>query len=209
MMMNQSWRVTLANLMDKPELHGRFLNTLSLLEYIGARKIMKSQQEDTITPTVLAHMTEEIRHAQILKKLAIKVGGAAVKTYAETSLLCGREGRAYIQGIDRKAQEVLGGEDTLANYLLTTLIVEERAQELYPLYDSLLQPLGLNGPLKAIFREEEEHLAQVIYMLKTKSFCTEDKIDRVREVERVFFHSFFEAVARETHSQSMSYGLSL
>lgn len=190
------WKKTLAQLVMIPELHARFLNTLSLLEYIGARKIMKSQQEESITPTVLGHMVEEIRHAQIVKKIAVKIGGPALKTYTEEALLCGEEGRAYIQAIDRCAESVLGEKSSWANYLLTTLIVEERAQEIYPLYDQLLAPLGLNGPLKAIFREEEEHLAQVTELLKNQTNCTDEMFDKVRQVEKEHFEKFFAEIQK-------------
>jgi len=191
------WQTTLANIIDYPEFHAKFLNTLSLLEYIGSRKIMKSQDEAHITPMVLGHMAEEIRHAQILKKMAIKVGGHQVKNYADHSLLCGTEGRAYIQAIDHKAEEVLDQKDSWANYLLTTLIVEERAQEIYPLYDSLLEKYKLSGPLKGIVREEEEHLAQVTELLKSQANCSDEMIEKVREEERKFFKNFFIAVEKE------------
>lgn len=204
------WQTTLANLVDYPHFHARFLNTLSLLEYIGARKIMKSQDESRITPMVLAHMVEELRHAQIVKKIAVKVGGGAVRTYGDDALVCGKEGRAYIQAIDRKAEEVLQQKDSWANYLLTTLVVEERAQELYPLYDSLLEKYKLNGPLKAIFREEEEHLTQVTELLKTQGKCTDEMIEKVREEERKYFALFFNGVDRElTYYTAMPAALEL
>lgn len=188
------WKKILREVVSRPELHARLLNTFSLLEYIGARKIMKSQEESQITPTVLAHMTEEIRHAQIFKKLAMKVGGEAVRSYAEESLLCGREGREYIQGIDFKAHHVLGGKKPWLNYLLTTLVVEERAQSMYPYYDELLIPLGLGGPLKAIYREEEEHLAQVLMALKVSEPLAEEQLEQIRHEEKVRFDAFFAAV---------------
>ena len=193
----KDWKTVLQAVVANSEMHARFLNTLSLLEYIGARKIMKSQEEHQITPTILAHMTEEIRHAQILKKLAIKIGSDRVMSYSEGSLLCGDEGRAYIQAIDRKACEVVGEQKVFLNYLLTTLVVEERAQELYPYYDELLTPLGLAGPLRAIFREEEEHLAQVIAALKNLGGLTETEIELVRQEERIYFAAFFNAVAQK------------
>ncbi len=191
------WKSILKDIVQFPETHALFLNTLSLLEYIGARKIMKSQEESRITPTTLAHMTEEIRHAQIIKKLAVKIGGTAVKTYAEESLICGHEARAYIQAIDHAAQNVVGLKNSWVNYLLTTLVIEERAQELYPFYDDLLKPLGLGGPLRAIFREEEEHLEQVIQSLKENGGITETQIELVRQEERIYFTSFFAAVAEK------------
>lgn len=203
------WKQTLTQIVNFPEIHGRLLNTLSLLEYIGARKIMKSQEESQITPTLLAHMTEEIRHAQILKKLALKVGGKSVSTYSEDGLLCGNQGRSYIQAIDRKACEVVGAQNSWVNYLLTTLIIEERAQELYPFYDELLKPLGLNGPLRAIFREEEEHLAQVISLLKINGGLTEAQLELVRQEERIHYTAFFAAAAEELHKQLSSDSLTL
>ncbi len=189
------WRKILADVVNRPVIHGRFLNTLSLLEYIGARKIMKSQEEARITPQTLAHMTEEIRHAQIIKKLALKIGGDGVKTYAEDSLICGYEARAYIQAIDSAASSVVGPKNSWINYLLTTLVIEERAQELYPFYDELLIPLGLGGPLRAIFREEEGHLEQVITALKENGRITETQLELVRQEERIYFTAFFAAVA--------------
>lgn len=192
-----AWKKTLTELLVHPDLHGGLLNTLSLLEYIGARKIMKSQDERHITPDVLAHMTEEIRHAQIMKKLAVKVGGPKMKSYAEEALLAGDEGRAYIQAIDHKAQEVLGVRDSRANYLLTTLIIEERAAELYPFYDTLLETIGLGGPLRTIVREEEAHLAQVIELLATEASCGPEQIEQVRAVEKEYFAAFFRQVEKQ------------
>ena len=54
-------------------LHGKLLNTLSLLEYTGARKIVKSQLETNIDLKTLNHMQDEIKHAQMFKRYAHKV----------------------------------------------------------------------------------------------------------------------------------------
>lgn len=168
---------------------------MSLLEFIGARKIMKSLQEESVSPSVLSHATEEIRHAQIIKKLAIKLGGKAVLTYKPEALLCGVEARNYIHGIDYKAQEVLGGEtESWRNYLLTTLIVEERAQELYPFYDSVLMQIGMAGPLQSIVREEVGHLEDVIEKLKVSGGVSPEMVQVVRQQESMLFNAFFRAV---------------
>lgn len=196
------WKNVIQELIHKPHLHARFLNTLSLLEFIGARKIMKSQEEAQITPTVLAHATEEIRHAQIIKKLAIKVGGASVKSYAEESLMCGEVARDYIHGIDYKAQEVLGEKDSWRNYLLTTLIIEERAQELYPFYDQQLSQVGLGGPLQTIVREEVGHLEDVIEKLQVAGKVSVSMIDAVRNYEKRLFDHFFESVIEEMKNEN-------
>lgn len=197
------WQKTLQELILFPELHGRFLNTLSLLEYIGARKIVKSQKESHITPTILGHMVEEIRHAQILKKLALRVAGSGVSSYREESLLCGREGRAYIQAIDQTAKDVVGEGNSWTNYLLTTLIVEERAQDLYPFYDELLCQLDLGGPLKAIVREEVGHLEQVQDYLSRENVDSR-LIEQIRLVEKSFFDDFFLQVSNQMYSYQES-----
>lgn len=197
-----NWQNCLQLLAQRPQLHARFINTLSLLEYIGARKIMKSQDEDLVTPTVLAHATEEIRHAQILKKLAIKLGGKNVISYEPHALLCGAEARNYIHGIDYKAQEVLGESDSWRNYLLTTLIVEERAQELYPYYDAVLSTIGLGGPVQAIVREEVGHLEEVITKLKIAGGVSEDMMNVVRAHEQMLYISFFRAVEAQIHAHT-------
>lgn len=198
------WKSCLKKMALIPEMHGRFLNTLSLLEFIGARKIMKSQAEEMITPTVLAHAVEEIRHAQVIKKLAIKVGGKNVITYDSRALLCGTEARNYIHGIDYKAQEVLGEVDSWRNYLLTTLIVEERAQELYPYYDEVLSHIGMGGPLQTIVREEVGHLADVIEKLKIVGNVTEEMMSVVRAHENLLFHSFFRSVEAEINKTEVT-----
>jgi hypothetical protein len=196
------WQNTIQQLIQKPELHARFLNTLSLLEFIGARKIMKSQQEELVTPTVLSHATEEIRHAQIIKKLAIKLGGKSVINYEPRALLCGQEARNYIHGIDYKAQEVLGESDSWRNYLLTTLIIEERAQELYPYYDAALTPIGLGGPLQTIVREEVGHLEEVVTKLKIAGNVSDDMINAVRNHESMLYLSFFRSVDAEIATET-------
>jgi CRISPR/Cas system-associated endonuclease Cas3-HD len=189
-----TWQGSVKTLSQQPHLHARFLNTLSFLEYIGARKIMKSQEESLVTPSVLAHATEEIRHAQIIKKLALKVGAKSVYTYQPEALLCGDEAKAYIHGIDYKAQAVLGEKDSWRNYLLTTLVVEERAQELYPYYDEVLSAIGLGGPLKTIVREEVGHLEEVVEKLKVAGQVSEDMIHQVRQEEQKLYNQFFQAI---------------
>lgn len=203
------WQNCITKIVHKPELHARLLNTLSLLEFIGARKIMKSQQEEHVTPTVLAHATEEIRHAQIIKKLAIKVGGKLVISYEPRTLLCGAEARNYIHGIDYRAQEILGESDSWRNYLLTTLVVEERAQELYPFYDAVLSTIGLGGPLNTIVREEVGHLEEVVTKLKIAGNISEEMINAVRIHEKMLFLAFFRAVEAEINMATQAEEVSL
>ena len=57
-------------LVEHPREHARFLNTLSLMEHIGSRKIMASQTHGPLGRDVLKHLAEETRHAFFFKKAA-------------------------------------------------------------------------------------------------------------------------------------------
>ena len=56
------------------QLHAKWLNTLSLMENTGARKISASEDPLTVTYIVLKHAAEEHRHAFYLKKQIEKTG---------------------------------------------------------------------------------------------------------------------------------------
>src|SRR6188474_947111 len=69
---------------DAP-LHARFVNTLSRLEYVGVRKILKSRRSEHIGLDGLQHILDEAVHALRLKKAAVALaggGGEGVVTFA-------------------------------------------------------------------------------------------------------------------------------
>lgn len=53
--------------------HGRWLNTLSLMENSGARKISASEHKKEVTLIILKHAAEEHRHAYYLKKADLQI----------------------------------------------------------------------------------------------------------------------------------------
>ena len=81
----------ISQIVADPALHARWLNTFSYLEYVGFRKILKSQRAEVLTAAILTHACEEGRHALGLKKLAVKLGGDGFDSYAPQVLLCGEE----------------------------------------------------------------------------------------------------------------------
>lgn len=176
--------------------HAKFLNTLSLLEYIGARKIIKSQAEVAVSFEVLSHASEEIRHAMALKKVALRLSDHSLDSYAPEHLLCPEAAHSYIQGIDqgvaKKGIQVPQKDPIEVNYLLTTLLLEERAGVLYPLYDSYLAQVGFPGVLKAICREEDSHLKAVTSSLG--ACATDLPLSELRKMEEVEFARFFGAL---------------
>lgn len=175
-------------------LHAQLLNTFSLLEYIGTRKIIKSQVDRDLTEEMLAHIAEEIRHAQVLKLLALKLSDRQLTSYNDDHLLCGAEGKAYIQTIDRAAEKALPQKDVWMNYLLTTLLIEERASAVYPIYNSFLSQLGFPNKLIGIIRDEDKHLVAVLNHFKNIEPDLDKKLVQLRELETVAFNQFMGAI---------------
>ncbi len=183
----------LVQLCKVPALNARFINTLSFLEYVGARKILKSQHESLVTYRLINHMLEELRHAQLLKRVALKMSDGKLETYSDDHLLCGQEARRYIQTVDF-APEI---EVPWLNYLLTTLMLEERANLIYPDYEPLLAQAGFPGVLKAIVTEEDVHLRDVIRNLGRETSISAYQLNRLREIESEAFQRFADSIEAE------------
>jgi rubrerythrin len=198
-----SFEKTIAQLEANPELHARFVNTLSLLEYMGARKILKSQREEKISSQVLAHAAEEIRHAQTFKRLALKMSSGKLSSYSEDHLLCGKEAREYFQSLDQAVHAEIG-EDSYTNYLFTTLLIEERANLVYPIYEPVLARAGYPGVLKAIVKEEDAHLKDILTSLQeqgkelnstqNRAPVSVEKMIELRMLEATAFEKFISSV---------------
>src|SRR5687767_10177977 len=99
--MHENLTDLLQTVVRDPDLHARWLNTFAYLEYIGFRKIVKSQVSQALTLEVLTHAAEESRHAILLKKLAIKEGGQAFDCFAFDKMICGEEAVRYFQELDQ------------------------------------------------------------------------------------------------------------
>jgi rubrerythrin len=146
-------------------LHARWLNTFSFLEYIGFRKIVKSQRAEDLNATILGHAVEEGRHALRLKKLAIQIGGPAFETYQPDLLLCGEAAEEYFQSLDHQCETQLSDQDDARRgkltYLYVTWLVERRALEVYSLYKDAVAGTEVAQKLAGLLAEENGHLRQV------------------------------------------------
>ena len=88
-------------------LHARWLNTFSYLEYVGFRKIIKSQRADVLNRAFLNHALEEGGHAFLLKNMAVKVGGKDFDFYTPESMLsCEGGGRLFPKSRSRLRREI-------------------------------------------------------------------------------------------------------
>jgi hypothetical protein len=176
-----------------PFLYARLLNTLSLLEYIGGRKIIKSQQQETINYNILAHAAEELRHAQVLKKAALKLEPDLCKTYAAHSLLCGAEACDYFQKIDHAAIIETQETDAWKSYLYTSYLIETRAIKFYKLFEEVLAEHHQMSVFRGILIEENRHLDEIEMLLKqviTNNF----KLKILQDFEEQTFNQLIEVI---------------
>ncbi len=162
-----------ALLLENKPLHARWLNTLAFLEHIGSRKIIKSQNSSLINKEVLMHISEETRHAAYFKNLACKLSPSHTKTFEEKYLLKGKMAEQYFQNLDHYAEKHLkadfsDSQGVFLNYLYTTYMIEERAVEVYTLYNTFLKQNGFSFNLDFVLKEEGGHLKEVTTRLKQK-----------------------------------------
>ena len=194
-----------SKIIRQPGLHSRWLNTLSFLEYIGFRKIVKSQLACQLDFETLGHAVEEGRHALRLKKLAVRVGGSQVETYSEEAMLCGASAENYFQSLDRTCFNLLTGPDASENqtrltYLYVTWLVEMRALQVYELYQRQLFAQGQALSLEGLLAEEKEHLAAVESELRASDPNFDGRARELKILEEALFQGFIRVLSLELNS---------
>ncbi|MCC8426224.1 hypothetical protein [Mucilaginibacter sp. UR6-11] len=188
------------------KLHARWLNTLSLMENTGARKISASEDPTTVTYIILKHAAEEHRHAFYLKKQIEKTGRELCPTYADEYLVASAYSKYYLNMLDvevcrylKKELGLAGKELRFAAYLLVTYAIEVRADELYPIYQDALDAAGSKINVKSIIVEEEGHLEEMINQLKQFSPQWQLHAGKAVEMETKLFNNWVVALGNEVN----------
>lgn len=194
----------LARIVSDTEKHARWLNTLSLMENTGARKISASEHKTEVTLIILKHAAEEHRHAYYLKKQIAKLDASLCLTYADEYLLATSNSRYYLNMLDVKVCKYLktslnisGNDLRFAAYLLVTYAIEVRADELYPVYQEILDEAASKINVKSIILEEEGHLEEMIAQLKNFSPDWQLHADRAVEFETDLFRNWLKGLEKE------------
>jgi hypothetical protein len=184
------------------QLHARWLNTLSLMENTGARKISASEDPVTVTYIILKHAAEEHRHAFYLKKQIEKTGRGLCPTYAAAYLLAPAYSKYYLNQLDidvcrylKKELGLTGRELRFAAYLLVTYAIEVRADELYPIYQEALENADSKVNVKSIILEEEGHLEEMIAQLHKFSPDWEIHAEKAVNMETKLFNNWVVALS--------------
>ncbi|RYD90276.1 MAG: hypothetical protein EOP54_24225 [Sphingobacteriales bacterium] len=185
------------------QLHARWLNTLSLMENTGARKISASEDPATVTYIILKHAAEEHRHAFYLKK-QIEKTGKELPTYAAEYLIAPAFSKRYLNQLDidvcrylKTELKLTGAELRFAAYLLVTYAIEVRADELYPIYQDALDGVGSKVNVKSIILEEEGHLEEMINQLQKFSPDWESHAQKAVDMETRLFGQWVNSLSSE------------
>jgi len=162
----------LTQIVNNDQTHARFLNTLSLQENIGARKISANERPETSTYMVLKHAAEEHRHAFYLKKQILKLEKVHCPTYQPEYLLAPISSKHYLHKLDMITSRYLQNHMNLnpiqlkfAAYLLVTYAIEVRADLIYPIYQEVLSKANSKVSVRSIIIEEQGHLEEMTLQL--------------------------------------------
>lgn len=154
----------------EPERHRRLLNTFSMMENIGAQKIHRFQRFGFTSEFVLRHAAEEARHALFFKTKTKLLGSDT--DFSKDQMVAPFASRSYLRQLDIEVNRYLkinqsykGRQRFLLAYLFTTLLIELRANDLYPTYEKLLRKMGSPISIRSIITEESRHLREIESML--------------------------------------------
>lgn len=191
-------------------LHAKWLNSLSMMENTGARKISRYEDPVHTDIIVLKHAAEEARHAYYLKKLIGKLDAKACPDYSYPYLLAPVESSQYLHRLDVEACRYIKKELKLEGrammhgaYLLVTYSIEVRADMLYGIYQEALTKYKSKVNVKSIIAEEEGHLEEMQRMLVTFHPDWERLAADVCRIEDALFTSWIKAVNKVAHADAV------
>jgi len=182
-------------------LHARWLNTFSYLEYVGFRKIVKSQRAEALTAEILNHALEEGRHALGLKNIALKIGGEAFATYAPENMLCGDEAEDYFQSLDAACDAVFADRPDAQRvrlvYCYVTWLIERRALQVYGVYKDALGSSPVAARIAGLLVEEEKHLADVEAEIGAADPDFAARAPKLEAIEARLYEGFIDALVAD------------
>lgn len=194
----------ISQIVSQPELHAKWLNSLSMMENCGARKISASEDPRKVDVIVLKHAAEEARHAYYLKSQIRKLDYDGCETYQASELLAPIESFQYLHRLDTAISRYLkqhfdfeGATLRYASYLLVTYAIEVRADDLYPIYEEVLKQDGGKISVRMIIVEEEGHLEEMINQMNDFFGDWKEYGDFALELERQLFNSWLESLSKQ------------
>lgn len=182
-------------------LHCRWLNTLSLMENVGACKITASHHPLYVDEKKLRHAAEETRHAWYLKRQIRKLDENACPTYAPEYLLLPKQSYHYLHKLDWKISRSLktqmgisGVELKNLAYLLVTYAIEVEADAVYGAYQRKLQQSQSPVSVRGILAEEEVHLQEMLEMMQQQLPDWQRWAKRCEQIQNQLFEDWVNAM---------------
>ncbi len=203
MKQEEQLRSVVDKIVASDDMHAKWLNSLSMMENTGARKISKYEHPVNTGIIVLKHAAEEARHAYYLKKQIGKLSADACPDYSYPYLLAPVESYHYLHALDVEACRYLKNKLGLEGralkhgaYLLVTYSIEVRADMLYGIYQEALTRYGSKVNVKSIIAEEEGHLEEMQRMLVDFHPQWEQLAADMCAIENTLFERWISAIAK-------------
>lgn len=193
-------KVILEKICRDQNLEAQWLNTLSLLEHIGARKIAKTVAQVHPSLQILEHLADETRHAYVFKRLSVGIGEGTTESY-----LCREAAIHYFQELDHGVahwlHENLECRDSYSNYLLTTSLIERRAMQVYPSYRDLTSQPRVRDELNRVIQEEAGHRQGIDRDIRDRLGLKGYTLNDCWSLEDELFHDFLTVL--ESHLSAL------
>lgn len=203
-------KAVIDKIVSSSELHAKWLNSLSMMENTGARKISASENDLLVDEIVLKHAAEEARHAYYLKSQIKKTGFQGCKTYQMNELLAPIQSFQYLHALDtsisRYLKETLsfsGSQLRYAAYLLVTYAIEVRADELYPVYEDVLKAHESKISVRMIVVEEKGHLEEMIQQMDDFFGEWKEHGEFALSIERKLFTRWINAIIQSIETKQL------
>jgi len=206
---NQPYSERLGKCLDvitaENQLHARFLNTLSMMEHMGSRRIMITQSNNDLGQDTLKHMAEEARHAFFFKRQADKFSGHSMD-YTADDTIAPAFARMYFKRLESYiAQDLAEVENPyLVTYLYMSMIIEFRAVWSFGVYQKSLDASDIKLSLKSLLAEEQGHLEDMETTLAETGIGTSERINKYLAKEQELFVKLLTALEGAVGAEALA-----
>lgn len=171
---------TLEKICSDRRLESHWVNLLSLLEYIGCRKILKGVPFNEVNAEILRHVFEESLHAFTLKKLVDTPWSEGLFTQI---------GWNYFKSLDEEISSKVQ-----PSYRAVSWAIEERVMRVYPLYVEKTDWSETKQVLCIILAQERRH---------AEMFLQEERAD-LKQIEEKLWENFCLAISAIVESAPLA-----
>jgi len=193
----------LTKIIANNDTHARWMNLLSYLEFIGSRKIFKTQKNGSINEELLKHASDEARHALVLKQMIGKLTtDKHFDRYDARYMMGSFSGYRYIQNLDSMVKKRFqsthpaGADISYVCYVYVSYVIEVRANWLYDIYAQLLTRANSTVNVSAIINDEVRHLHDMTREIGEIDKSSQDNVRFFLEQESLLFERFLRSLEK-------------